>query len=221
MAKVSRELIVGPAGTLELLLDEPRAAQGVTGLCAVICHPHPLYGGTMENKVVATLARTYRDLGIPAVRFNFRGVGASVGEHDAGRGEVDDLLAVANWAVQHYGAERLLVAGFSFGAVVAATGAAKLPLSHLTLVAPPADRYGMGAIHSFPCPVSVLVAERDEIVDADAVRRWAMQLSPRATLLSFPAASHFFHGELVNLRQRVRTELCSALPLVASDGVCR
>ncbi len=221
MAKVSRELIPGPAGALELLLDEPRAAQGASRFCAVICHPHPLYGGTMENKVVATLARTYRDLGIPAVRFNFRGVGASAGEHDAGRGEVDDLLSVANWAVQHYGADRLLVAGFSFGAAVAAAGAGKLALHHLILVAPPADRYGMEAIHSFPCPVSVLVAERDDVVDAAAIRRWATQLSPPATVLSFPEASHFFHGELVNLRQRVCTELCNALPLVASDGACR
>lgn len=216
MAKVSGKLIQGPAGMLELRLDEPCAAQGVTRYCAVLCHPHPLYGGTLENKVVATLARTYRDLGIPAVRFNFRGVGASAGAHDAGRGEVDDLLSVAHWAAAHYGADRLLVAGFSFGAVVAAAGADKLPLHHLTLVAPPADRYGMDAINSFPCPVCVLVAEQDEVVDAAAVRRWATQLSPPATVLSFPEASHFFHGELVNLRQRVRTELCTALPLVAT-----
>ncbi len=217
MAKVSKQLLAGPAGALELMLDEPPAAQGANKFCAVICHPHPLYGGTMENKVVATLARTYRDLGIPAVRFNFRGVGASAGKHDAGRGEVDDLLSVANWAVQHYGADRLLVAGFSFGAVVAAAGADKLPLHHLILVAPPADRYGMDATNSFPCPVCVLVAEQDEVVDAAAVRRWATQLSPPATLLSFPEASHFFHGELVNLRQRVRTELCTALALVATE----
>ncbi len=217
LTKVSRKLIQGPVGTLELRLDEPRAGQDVARYCAVLCHPHPLYGGTMENKVVATLARTYRDLGIPAVRFNFRGVGASAGEHDAGRGEVDDLLSVANWATAHYGTDRLLVAGFSFGAAVAAAGADKLPLHHLTVVAPPVDRYGMNATNAFRCPVCVLVGEQDEVVDAAAVRRWATQLSPPATVLSFPEASHFFHGELVNLRDQVRTELRAALPLVATQ----
>lgn len=207
----------GPTGVLEIRLDEPAALKRAGGYCAVLCHPHPLYGGTMDNKVVTTLARTYRELGIPAVRFNFRGVGDSAGEHDAGRGEVDDLWAVANWALTHYAGSRLLLAGFSFGAAVAAGGASRLPVHHLTLVAPPADRYGMGEVKEFPCPVCVIVGEQDEVVEPALIHRWASGRSPPATVISLDDASHFFHGQLLTLRDRLAQELAIALPLVATQ----
>ncbi|MFO7278462.1 MAG: alpha/beta hydrolase, partial [Pseudomonadota bacterium] len=113
----------GPAGVLEALLEEP--ADAVPGRFAVVCHPHPLHGGTMNNKVVHTLARTFNELGIRSLRFNFRGVGASEGSYAEGIGETEDALAVIEWGrVRWPGAEPLL-AGFSFGGIVALRAAGR------------------------------------------------------------------------------------------------
>lgn len=117
--------VKGPAGKLEVAVGTPigidRSALGI------ICHPHPLHGGTMYNKVVTTLARTLQGLGLTTVRFNFRGVGKSQGEYDHGRGEIDDLLAVAAWLQKEMGHQEIWLAGFSFGAYIAANGAVRLP----------------------------------------------------------------------------------------------
>ena len=104
--------VQGQAGRIEVRLLMPQHAK--TNVFAVVCHPHPLYGGTMDNKVVTTLTRTFKDLAIPVVSFNFRGVGQSEGLHDYARGEVEDLLAVIAWAAQQIQAENLYLAGFSF-----------------------------------------------------------------------------------------------------------
>lgn len=204
--KAQVNLIDGPAGKLEVATHPP-GEEGVfygDGYCALICHPHPLHGGTMDNKVVTTLARVYAELGVPAVRFNCRGVGASEGEHDEGAGEVDDLLAVAAWADTHVGAKRPLLAGFSFGSSVAGNGALRLDnVAHLTLVAPPVGRYGFADTHTFPCPLCVVMGDRDELVDPGEVYAWADTLEPLPARLVMPEAGHFFHGQLVSLRERL------------------
>lgn len=192
-------LIAGPAGQLEVALHgrESAATQ-----FAVVCHPHPLNGGTMDNKVVTTLARTFGELGLPAARFNFRGTGQSEGEHDDGRGEVDDLAAVVAWMAERYPRARPVLAGFSFGAGVAGNGAQRLAdVAHLVLVAPPVGRYGFSEQRSFPCSWTLVMGDRDELVDPEMVHEWAASLSPAPHMLAMPEASHFFHGHLVQMRE--------------------
>ncbi|MCK9467920.1 MAG: hypothetical protein M0Q49_00775 [Porticoccaceae bacterium] len=194
-------LVDGPAGVLEAR-HHAAATETVAPWVAVVCHPHPLHGGTMDNKVVTTLTRAYGALDIPSVRFNFRGVGASEGVHADGVGEVEDLAAVADWARQRYPAARLLLAGFSFGSGVAGNGALSLEdVDHLTLVAPPVGRYGFTRLTSFPCPWTLVMGEQDELVDPAGVFAWAERQSPSPRVLRLPEAGHFFHGHLVQLRE--------------------
>jgi len=205
LVKEEQSLIASPAGKLEVVLRAP-AGDVVenSGYVAIVCHPHPLHGGTMDNKVVTTLVRSFGEMGIPAVRFNFRGTGNSEGEHDGGVGEVDDLAAVAAWLSALYPAAKLLLAGFSFGAGVAGNGAQQLSnVAHLVLVAPPVGRYGFSEKDHFPCPWTLVMGDRDELVDPGGVYRWAETLSPAPTIVSMPEATHFFHGHLVQLRQQL------------------
>lgn len=200
-----KELIEGPAGRIELVWTTPENPR--PGALAVVCHPHPLHGGTMDNKVVATLVRTYRDAGITAVRFNFRGVGASEGEHDHAKGEVDDLLAVVSYAVSQVDARQLWLAGFSFGSYVAAAGAMRLGSGQprvglLTLVAPPVHHYPFSAC-TFAVPVVVVQGDEDEVVPAAEVFQWLETLTPRPDLLRFEGCGHFFHGRLTDLKERL------------------
>lgn len=200
---MSREniLIAGPAGALEICHHGVASASAVSWI-AVVCHPHPLHGGTMDNKVVTTLARAYAVLDIPAVRFNFRGVGASEGVHDDGVGEVDDLAAVVDWARQRYPGTGLLLAGFSFGSGVASNGAHRFDdVGHLVLVAPPVGRYGFTRRSSFPCPWALVMGGRDELVDPAEVHEWAKRQEPAPRVLDLPESGHFFHGHLVQLRE--------------------
>jgi alpha/beta superfamily hydrolase len=132
-------LIDGPAGRLEARVEDPAPGSGPR-VVGVVCHPHPLFGGTLQNKVVHTLARTLQELAAPTVRFNFRGVGASEGVHDDGRGEVDDALAVIAWARARWECEPLWLAGFSFGAAVALHACATARPAALVTVAPPVKR---------------------------------------------------------------------------------
>lgn len=191
------ESIEGPAGRLACAIDAPAAPPcGV----AVLCHPHPLHGGTMDNKVVQTLARAFVQLGYRAVRFNFRGVGGSDGDWDEGRGEVDDALCVA--ATQRIDGLPLALGGFSFGAFVATRAAHRLPegqrAERLVLVGP--------AVRNFPAadvPQDTLVfhGEVDDVVPLAAVLDWARPQHLPVTV--FPGTGHFFHGQLALLKQRV------------------
>lgn len=205
LAKDERSLIAGPVGKLEVVLRVPEGDAVESGAyVAIVCHPHPLHGGTMDNKVVTTLVRAFGELGIPVARFNFRGTGHSEGGHDGGVGEVDDLAAVAAWLGVRYPEAKLLLAGFSFGAGVAGNGAHQLPdVAHLVLVAPPVGRYGFSEKNHFPCPWTLVMGDRDELVDPDEVYRWAEAISPAPDILSFAEATHFFHGHLVQLRQQL------------------
>ena len=143
-AKNEKAFAQGAAGALQLAVTEVGVDTGDSSSkpqVVVICHPHPEQGGTMENKVVTTLMRTYRDLGVTSVRFNFRGVGASEGLYDSGRGEVGDVLAVCVWAEKRWPEAQLLLAGFSFGAAMAAQASYQFAqLQHLLLIAPPVMR---------------------------------------------------------------------------------
>jgi alpha/beta superfamily hydrolase len=195
--------LTGPAGTLQCAADEPQAApRGV----AVICHPHPLYGGTMDNKVVQTLARAFVQLGYCAVRFNFRGVGSSQGAWDEGRGEVDDALAVI--AAQDP-ALPLVVAGFSFGGYVAAAASKQLPPAHrlerLVLIAPATSNYTLPAVSDHTL---VIHGEEDDVVPLAATLDWARPQSLPVTVV--PGTGHFFHGQLVLLKNLVTRNWPSA-----------
>jgi alpha/beta superfamily hydrolase len=188
----------GPAGDLEGVVENTDAA--LTDAVAVICHPHPLYHGTMNNKVVHTLARAVAGLGRPAVRFNFRGVGASTGEYGEGRGEIQDLLAVAAWARERWPGAELWLAGFSFGGYVTLSGAATVEPACLITVAPAIQRFDMSAVELPHCPWLVVHGAADEVVDAQAVAAWVAGLAPAPVFRLMPDTDHFFHGRLVQLR---------------------
>ena len=189
--------IDGPAGAIACAIDEPAAApRGV----AVLCHPHPQHGGTMDNKVVQTVARAAVQLGFRAVRFDFRGVGDSAGTWDEGRGEVDDALAVI--AAQRDPALPLALGGFSFGGFVAATAAPRLPeaarAERLVLVGPATSRFQVPAV---PTDTVVIHGEADDVVPLAATLDWAR---PQALpVIVFPGVGHFFHGQLTLLKNQV------------------
>lgn len=190
--------IPGPAGELALAV-EPAGQSPARGL-AVVCHPHPLHGGTMDNKVVMTLARTLVQLGYRVVRFNFRGVAGSAGQWDAGRGEVDDALAVV--ASQRAPGEPLVLAGFSFGGYVASQAAARLPddqaAERLVLVGPATANFEVAAV---PANTLVIHGEADDVVPLQATLDWAR---PQALpIVVVPGAGHFFHGQLPLLKSVV------------------
>ncbi|WP_288923322.1 alpha/beta fold hydrolase [uncultured Ottowia sp.] len=195
----------GEAGAIEALLDRPGASQpgsqAARGL-AVIAHPHPLFGGAMSNKVVQTLARAFVQCGWRALRFNFRGVGASAGVHDEGRGEARDMLAVISQARE--GGEALAVVGFSFGAFVAAQAAASLAqagdeLAALVLVGTAASRFAVPPVpQSLHEKTLVLHGEADDTVPLAAVLDWARPQSLPVTVI--PGGGHFFHGQLPLLK---------------------
>ncbi|MDQ2078260.1 alpha/beta hydrolase [Marinimicrobium sp. ABcell2] len=204
--------IDGPVGQLEARTQAGQSEGPLAGrgLVAVVCHPHPLHGGTMNNKVVTTLMRVYRDLGVDSVRFNFRGVGESGGEFDNARGEVDDLLAVVSWVKSQGIHSNLLLAGFSFGSSVAAqaTYRSDWAVQHLTLVAPPVARYPYDQEGRFPCPVCLIQGDQDDVVEPDSVYQWRERIESPLQLLRYPDAGHFFHGGLVTLKK----DLLDTLP---------
>jgi alpha/beta superfamily hydrolase len=192
--------IQGPAGVLESLVEDP-AAGTVPAACLVACHPHPLHGGTMHNKVVATLARTANDLGMPALRFNFRGVGGSAGSLDDGRGEVQDALAAVAFARARWPGAALWLAGFSFGghvALKASTDPRAGEVARLLTVAPALMRYYGGPDEVVPpvCPWLVVQGDADEVIDAPTVIDWCGRIRPAPQLEVLPGVGHFFHGQL-------------------------
>jgi alpha/beta superfamily hydrolase len=176
---------------------------------AIVCHPHPLHGGTMTNKVVHTLARAFNELGMPAVRFNYRGVGASAGTYADGDGETQDALAVIDWARKRWSTAGIVMGGFSFGGAVAIRAAAEQSIAALITVAPAIRLVPVSATRLPQCPWLIVQGDRDELVDAADVQRWATQLPtpPQIKLLS--GVEHFFHGRLNELRESVTAWLRS------------
>ena len=195
-------IIPGPSGQLEASImvehNKPRQIWGI------VCHPHSLYGGTMYNKVVTTLVKTFQGAGANTVRFNFRGVGKSAGSFDHGVGEYEDLIAVIQWLTKQHAPKAFWLAGFSFGSYVAALGAAHIPLvEKLIMVAPPVPRFPFNELPPILCQWLLVQGEKDEIVSADEVLAWAKTRHPAPTLIYFKDAGHFFHGMLLELRERI------------------
>ncbi|KPA88321.1 alpha/beta hydrolase [Pseudomonas asplenii] len=193
--------IDGPVGQLEALyLDNPEPR----GL-ALICHPNPVQGGTMLNKVVSTLQRTARDAGLITLRFNYRGVGASAGSHDMGSGEVDDAEAAAQWLLAKHPDLPLTLFGFSFGGFVAATLGGRLEargqsLRHLFMVAAAVMRLRAEDRLPVGCPLTLIQPEADEVIDPQLVYDWSAALDRPHELLKVAECGHFFHGKLTDLK---------------------
>ena len=204
-------LLPGPVGVLELACALPDAAHARAGV-AIICHPHPLQGGTMFNKVVTTLDRSLAEVGLSTVRFNFRGVGETEGEHDEGRGESDDLAAVAEWVRREKPGAALWLAGFSFGSYVVLRTASRLDPAQVILVAPPVGRWDFSGIEWPQCPVLIVQGSEDDIVEPQAVYAWAEAQTPAPTIVRMPDAGHFFHRRLIDLRGAVRNGVRDNLP---------
>ena len=203
-AQTESLLQAGPAGALEVAIDRPADAPRGT---AVIAHPHPLFGGTLSNKVVQTLARACVATGWTAVRFNFRGVGQSAGVYDDGRGELDDLLSV----VQAQAAQGpLVLAGFSFGAFVTSHAVARLAaereLAQVVLVGTAASRFEVAPVApELHARTLVIHGEADDTVPLASVMDWARPQSLPVTVV--PGGGHFFHGQLPLLRDLVARHL--------------
>jgi uncharacterized protein len=193
--------IAGPAGALEVLLEDPKVAPQAG--FAVICHPHPLYGGSLQNKVVHTIARACQEFGMATLRFNFRGVGASVGTYDEGRGELEDARAVIAWGRTRWPDGALTLAGFSFGAMVALRAAQDSAPSRLIMVAPAVDRSEFAVAAAPDCPWLIVQGDADELVGVERVRAFAARFTPPPRLVVMQGGEHFFHGRLVELRDQV------------------
>jgi alpha/beta superfamily hydrolase len=195
----------GPAGVIEALRDVP--TDGVPLGVAFIAHPHPLYGGTMQNKVVQTLARAFVQCGWQALRFNFRGVGASAGTYDEGRGEIMDMLAVLAQVAPE---GRVALAGFSFGAFVAShvaqTLAPERGVDKLVLVGTAASRFAVAPVApEMHEQTLVLHGEQDDTVPLSSVMDWARPQSLPVTVI--PGVEHFFHGQLPLIKSLVMRHL--------------
>jgi len=203
-------LLDGAAGAIEVATDTP--TQPARRGTALLCHPHSLHGGSMQNKVVTTTERALRELGLRTLRFNFRGVGQSQGAFDDGAGEGEDLVRIAHWLRGVLPGDALWLAGFSFGAYVAIARAAQIAPDQLISLAPPVGRWDFDPIQLPACPWLVIQPEADEVVDAAAVIAWAERLGPRIDLVRLPGASHFFHGRLPELRAAVQNGVRAPLP---------
>ena len=202
-----RVALEGPAGPLELLIETPPAAgagdPAGPRAFAVVCHPHPLHGGTLDNKVVWTVARAFEQLGAPAIRFNFRGVGASGGRYDDGRGETEDALAVVGYGRERWPGAALWLAGFSFGGVIALRAAAVEACERVVLIAPGITRIDTAGVGAPGCPMLIVQGDADDVVPAPAVLEWARTLHPAPTIRVLTGAGHFFHGRTLELRDAV------------------
>ena len=204
-SNTTRQMVAGPAGAIECAIDLPAGeARGTV----VVCHPHPQHGGTMDNKVVQTLARAFIALGWRSVRFNFRGIGASAGAWDDGVGEIDDALAVISACTE----PGFMLAGFSFGAFVASQAAARLPEGskpqRMVLVGPSTQKQVMADV---PADTVVVHGETDDVVPLSATLAWAR---PQALpVIVLPGVGHFFHGQLGLLKSVIVQELTPRMPL--------
>ena len=202
MPTLKKFSVTGTAGNLEGIVHLPDSTPRAI---AVIAHPLPTMGGTMENKVITTLAKTFVELGFAALRFNFRGVGASKGEFDSGNGEVEDVLAVIEYARHAFGDLPLILSGFSFGGYVQARVAQHLhPQPHrLVLIAPAVGRFAMPHV---PHGTLVIHGDKDDVVPIADALEWARE--QHLPIVVLPDAEHFFHGRLNQLREIVRHHFC-------------
>lgn len=209
----------GPGGMIEGLLTAPRVPAARSAV-ALLCHPHPLFGGTQDNKVVYTLASSAAKAGLYALRFNFRGVGASGGTHDRGRGETEDAVFLARWLQAQVPGAALVLGGFSFGGWVALRAATQLQPAALVTIAPPLGKYEAGlaaqlGLHDGPppppCPWMIVHAEDDDVVDYTTTQQAAARYAPAPQWIRFAQGGHFFHGRLSELDAVIRPFIAAAV----------
>ena len=198
-SSLARILVEGPAGAIETDVNDPGGAR--RGI-ALIAHPNPLHGGTKDNKVVTTLAKVFFALRFIAARPNFRGVGASAGSHDEGRGETEDLIAVADHLKRQYGELPLALAGFSFGSYVQTRVAKRLPVESMVLVGPAVNRFPAETV---PRDTLIIHGEHDDVVPLAAVLDWARP--QELPVVVVPGGDHYFHGRLSLLAEIVTRHL--------------
>jgi uncharacterized protein len=192
--------LAGSSGPLETRLEFPDTLAPGPAFFGVSCHPHSLKGGAMDNKVTHTLSRAMVECGAPAFRFNFRGVGASGGTFDHGRGETDDLATVVAEGRRRFPGAALWLGGFSFGAFVALRGAATLGPAKLVAIAPPVVGYELGDVSAPDCDWMLAQGDADDVVPPGAVLDWAARQARKPRLHVLAGAGHFFHGRLHELK---------------------
>lgn len=199
---------VGAVGELEAILSVPTEYD--KRYIALLGHPHSLQGGTMHNKVVTTLVRVFKELGIASIRFNFRGVGLSQGVYDAGVGESEDMCLLADLCKQQLPDVRFIFAGFSFGSYVTFRAASKDSHARLISIAPPVHHYDYTSDHPAPSSWIIVHGDADEVVPVDEVRRFVAQSTNPLIYLEMADTSHFFHGKLIELKslliQQIRVQ---------------
>lgn len=191
----------GQAGQLEVALTVPDDVD--KRYIAILGHPHSLQGGTMNNKVVTTLARTFKELRIASIRFNFRGVGQSAGVYDDGIGESEDMWLLARQWLKELPETSIIFAGFSFGSYVAYRVASQCRQSLLITVAPPVHHFDYTEFSPAPMPWVVLQGDEDDVVPLQLVLDFVARTSPNISLLRFAETGHFFHGKLIDLKSRL------------------
>jgi alpha/beta superfamily hydrolase len=201
----STSFIDGPVGPLECLITEGSLPKHP--ITAILCHPHPLFSGSMNNKVITTLMQTCRDLGMDTVRFNFRGVGQSAGEYGEAKGELEDCLAIVNWVKQQQPTHAILLAGFSFGGCIALRAAAEISPIGLITIAPPVGRMNCDDVPFIHCPWIMVQGEQDETVEPESVYQFVAKRQEKINLIRMPTAEHFFHGQLTVLKEQLTKAL--------------
>ncbi|CEG55882.1 alpha/beta hydrolase [Legionella fallonii] len=194
-------LLQGLAGQLEAVLTVPEQIKD--NAVAFLGHPHSLQGGSMSNKVVTTLARVFKELGIPSLRFNFRGVGQSEGAYDNGIGESDDMIALVKAWQREQPETKLIFAGFSFGSYVAYRTAAQFASMLLITIAPPVHHYDYTEYNPQPDPWLIIQGDADEVVPYSLVMNFAQLASPAIPVIEFADTGHFFHGKLIELKTKL------------------
>ncbi len=194
-------ILEGAVGSLEAVLSVPESKN--TSYVALIGHPHSLQGGTMNNKVVTTLARVFKELAIPSLRFNFRGVGQSAGSYDQGIGESEDMLLFAKEWQKKQPDLHFIFAGFSFGSYVVYRTAAHFPQSLLITIAPPVHHYDYTELQTDLSSWLIVQGDMDEVVPYTLVEEFAKQRAPEISMITFAETSHFFHGKLIELKSQL------------------
>lgn len=214
---IKRTLTIrGPSGRLELSIAHPKNPENPRAI-AIICHPHPLFGGTMDNKVVHQVANTLNDAGIATVRFNFRGIGRSEGNYAEGFGETEDLLTVVNWVRTQRPHTPLWLAGFSFGAYVALRAWPECLPENLITIAPPVNFFDF---KNLPTPAQswlVIQGDQDEIVPAADVLNWLGTLEFPPQVACLKGSGHFFHGQLNHLSEVLNNYLLNEASLLMNS----
>ncbi|HFC30495.1 MAG TPA: alpha/beta hydrolase [Oceanospirillales bacterium] len=203
--------IQGPAGLLEGIAGHPSDSRNIRNTVGLICHPHPLFGGTMNNKVTHMIEKAFREMGCHTIRFNFRGVANSAGKFDEGIGETDDLLAIYHWIREIMPEYNIWLAGFSFGSYVALRACNEINPKQFLTVAPPVERYDFTKLKVPECPWLVIQGEDDDVVTPKAVYDYVNNTEPRPQLVTFKAG-HFFHRRLIDLKGAIINGILRQIP---------